>query len=92
MGMLRSRTRPDDLFFRVGTGAFASVLVLIVVGIGFVLYLLYAELVQIGNICLFCTGVHITTFLLFVLILFDFVFRQAPANTAASVSAKRTKG
>jgi uncharacterized membrane protein len=53
----------------------------VVVGIGFVLYLLYAELVQIGNICLFCTGVHITTFLLFVLILFDFVFRQAPANT-----------
>ena len=64
----------------------------VVVGIGFVLYLLYAELVQIGNICLFCTGVHITTFLLFVLILFDSVFRQAPPNTAATVSAKRTKG
>jgi phosphate transport system permease protein len=36
--MLRSRTRPDDLLFRVGTGAFASVLVLIVVGIGFELF------------------------------------------------------
>ena len=34
MGMLRSRTRPDDLLFRVGTGASALVLVLIVVGIG----------------------------------------------------------
>jgi phosphate transport system permease protein len=34
MGMLRSRTRPDDLLFRVGTGAFALILVLIVVGIG----------------------------------------------------------
>ena len=63
-----------------------------ILGIGFVLYLLYAELIQIGNICLFCTGVHITTFLLFVLILFDSVFRQAPPNTAATVSAKRTKG
>lgn len=38
MGMLRSRTRPDDLLFRVGTGAFALVLVLIVVGIGAELY------------------------------------------------------
>ena len=30
----RPRTRPDDLLFRVGTGAFALVLILIVVGIG----------------------------------------------------------
>jgi uncharacterized membrane protein len=64
----------------------------VIVGIGFVLYLLYAELIQIGNICLFCTGVHITTFFLFVLILFDSIFRQAPANITAPVSAKRTKG
>ena len=39
----------------------------LVVGIGFVLYLLYAELFQIGAICLYCTSVHIITFLLFVL-------------------------
>jgi uncharacterized membrane protein len=64
----------------------------VIVGIGFVLYLLFVELVQLGNICLYCTGVHITTFLLFVLILFDFVFRQAPAYKAAPVSATRTKG
>src|SRR3990170_2532540 len=38
MGMLRSRTRPDDLLFRVGTGAFALVLILIVVGIGVELF------------------------------------------------------
>ena len=38
MGMIRSRTRPDDLFFRVGTGAFALVLILIVVGIGVELF------------------------------------------------------
>ena len=39
----------------------------LVVGIGFVLYLLYAELFQIDAICLYCTSVHIITFLLFVL-------------------------
>ncbi|HTW02732.1 MAG TPA: vitamin K epoxide reductase family protein [Streptosporangiaceae bacterium] len=41
-----------------------------VVGIGFVLYLLYAEIIQIGNICLWCTSVHVITFLLFVLLVF----------------------
>jgi uncharacterized membrane protein len=39
----------------------------LVVGIGFVLYLLYAELFLIGSICLYCTSVHIITFVLFVL-------------------------
>ena len=39
----------------------------LVAGIGFVLYLLYAELFQIGAICLYCTSVHVITFLLFVL-------------------------
>jgi uncharacterized membrane protein len=35
-----------------------------VVGMGFVVYLINAEL-QIGSICEYCTGVHIITFLLF---------------------------
>jgi len=39
----------------------------VVVGIGFVLYLLYAELFIIGSICLYCTSVHVITFVLFVL-------------------------
>jgi uncharacterized membrane protein len=39
-----------------------------VVGMGFVLYLVYAELYQIGSICLYCTSVHVITFLLFVLV------------------------
>ena len=39
----------------------------LVVGIGFVLYLIYAELFIIGSICLYCTGVHAITFVLFVL-------------------------
>jgi uncharacterized membrane protein len=43
-------------------------LAMIVSGIGFVLYLLYAELFLIKAICEYCTGVHIITFALFVLI------------------------
>ena len=39
-------------------------------GIGLVLYLLYAELFIIGSICLYCTSVHVITFLLFVLTAF----------------------
>jgi uncharacterized membrane protein len=42
----------------------------VVVGMGFVLYLLYAELFIIGSICLYCTSVHAITFLLFVLSIF----------------------
>ena len=42
----------------------------LVVGMGFVLYLLYAELFIIGSICLYCTSVHAITFLLFVLTMF----------------------
>jgi uncharacterized membrane protein len=42
----------------------------LVAGIGFVVYLLYAELFIIGNICLYCTSVHALTFLLFVLTMF----------------------
>jgi len=36
-----------------------------VIGMGFVMYLIYAEVYQIGNVCEYCTGVHIVTFLLF---------------------------
>ena len=40
----------------------------VVVGIGFVLYLVYTELFTLDAICLWCTSVHVLTFLLFVLI------------------------
>jgi uncharacterized membrane protein len=36
-----------------------------IVGMGFVMYLIYAELYQIGDVCEYCSGVHIITFLLF---------------------------
>jgi uncharacterized membrane protein len=42
----------------------------VVVGIGFVLYLVYAELFIIGSICLYCTSVHAITFLIFLLTAF----------------------
>ena len=42
-----------------------------VVGMGFVMYLIYAELYQIGSICEYCTGVHIVTFLLFCITVFS---------------------
>jgi uncharacterized membrane protein len=41
----------------------------ITVGMAFVLYLLYAELYIIDSICLYCTSVHVITFLLFALTL-----------------------
>jgi uncharacterized membrane protein len=47
-------------------------LAMAVTGIGFVLYLLYAELFIIKNLCEYCTGVHVVTFALFVLIVTTF--------------------
>lgn len=53
----------------------------IISGIGFVLYLVYAEVIQIGNICLLCTIVHIITFLLFVLLISVAPFFKTQART-----------
>jgi uncharacterized membrane protein len=54
-----------------------------VTGMGFVLYLIYAELIQIGNICLWCTSVHVITFLLFVLLVFTATLGR-PASAQAA--------
>lgn len=43
----------------------------VIVGIFFVLYLVYTEVITLGNICLWCTGVHVVTLLLFGLIVFS---------------------
>ena len=40
----------------------------VVVGVGFIIYLIYVELFQVGFICLECTSVHVITFALFVLV------------------------
>ena len=41
-----------------------------VVGMGFVMYLIYAEF-QIGSVCEYCSGVHLVTFLLFCITVFS---------------------
>ena len=56
-------------------------LVGIITGIGFVLYLIYAEVIQIGNLCLDCTTVHIITFLLFVVLVYASTMRPTPDTT-----------
>jgi len=43
-------------------------LVLSITGVGMILYLIVTELFVIKAICLWCTSVHVTTFLLFVVI------------------------
>ena len=57
---------------RVGRSAVYGRLALAVSGMGMVLYLIYTELVTIKAICLYCTGVHAVTFLLFVLVVATF--------------------
>jgi uncharacterized membrane protein len=43
----------------------------VAVGMVFVLYLIYTELITLNAICLWCTSVHVITFLLFALIVFS---------------------
>ena len=55
----------------------------VIVGMGFVLYLIYAEVDQIKAICLWCTSVHVATFLIFVLLVFHTTYywgRPEPAS------------
>ncbi|HEX4831459.1 MAG TPA: vitamin K epoxide reductase family protein [Trebonia sp.] len=42
----------------------------LIIGMGFVMYLIYAEVYQIGDVCEYCTGVHIVTFILFCMTVF----------------------
>lgn len=51
----------------------------VLVGIVFVLYLVYTELFTLNAICLYCTAVHVITFLLFALVMFSTATRTAPA-------------
>ena len=51
----------------------------VVIGMVFVLYLVFAEIVQIGSICLWCTSVHVATFALFVLLVFHASSRPSTA-------------
>jgi uncharacterized membrane protein len=59
----------------------------VVIGMIFVLWLLYSELVLIKNLCLWCTTVHVITFLLFTLLVFHATGRSAP--TAANQASQQ---
>ena len=66
-----------------------------VTGMLFVLYLIYNELIRIGQVCEYCTSVHIITFLLFALIVYQATAPAAPAPVAenpAQLPAKTAKG
>lgn len=59
------------------------------VGLLMVFYLLWAEFVQIHAICLWCTGVHVITFLLFFILLVGQILR-VPVLAATSGSGPTT--
>jgi uncharacterized membrane protein len=59
----------------------------VIVGMGFVLYLVYVELIQLNAICLWCTSVHVATFLIFVLLIFREAFSPAPSASAKVAAA-----
>jgi uncharacterized membrane protein len=60
----------------------------LVVGMGFVLYLLYAELFLIGSICLYCTSVHAITFVLFLLTVFAAAAWGLPERRRGELSSQ----
>jgi uncharacterized membrane protein len=62
----------------------------LVVGIGFVLYLVYAEVIEIGSICLYCTSVHVITLVLFALVaVSSAIWGLSPAAAAPARAARR---
>ena len=56
----------------------------VIAGMGFVLYLIYAEVDQIHAICLWCTSVHVATFLIFALLIFYSAFNWEKSAAPAS--------
>jgi uncharacterized membrane protein len=62
----------------------------VLVGIVFVLYLVYTELFTLNAICLYCTAVHVITFLLFALIMYSAATRPGPASRTAPPARPRS--
>jgi uncharacterized membrane protein len=59
----------------------------VVIGMMFVLYLIYRELISLGQICEYCTSVHFITFLLFGLLVYDATRSRAVIRTASAGGA-----
>jgi uncharacterized membrane protein len=60
-----------------------------IVGVLFILYLIYTELITLREICLWCTYVHITTFVLFIFLIAQAAFWGSPAKASADGTAGR---
>jgi uncharacterized membrane protein len=60
----------------------------VVIGMIFVLYLIYRELISLGQICEYCTSVHIITFLLFGLLVYDATGTRPAARPASAGQAR----
>ncbi len=61
----------------------------VILGVLFILYLIYTELITLRTICLWCTYVHITTFVLFVILVAQATFWGSPAKAAADSTTGR---
>ena len=57
-----------------------------IAGVGMVCYLVYVEAVEVKALCLYCTGVHIVMFLLFVAVLAAWLF---PSSEDAEAPPRR---
>jgi uncharacterized membrane protein len=62
----------------------------VILGVLFILYLVYTELITLRTICLWCTYVHITTFVLFVILIAQAAFWGSPAKATADSRAGRS--
>lgn len=64
----------------------------VTVGVGFVFYLVWAELFRIDAICLWCTAVHVITLALFVVVVLDAALRPIDVTDASSDLPPRNAG
>ena len=60
-----------------------------VAGVGMVCYLVYVEAVEVKALCLYCTGVHVIMFALFVAVLAAWLFPSDEDVEAPSPPARR---
>ena len=61
----------------------------VVTGMIFVLYLIYREVISLGRICPYCTSVHVITFLLFGLLMYDATGSGLPRPVTAGEARYR---
>jgi uncharacterized membrane protein len=61
-------------------------------GVAFVIYLVWAELFRIDALCLWCTGVHVVTLVLFAVVMLDAALRPIEGVDSASDRPPRNAG